>query len=175
MKFISDFDQRSSIWIKQNLHHPKLSWWLSRINRGEVFALILIPLLILSVKYQPLSVSLPVVMIWTFLTDRLVLVLKKYFARKRPLISVMGKVDSNPDMKHSFPSAHSANSMVVGTILVFGFGETSYFLLFSLFAGVGRLLTLHHFLSDIMGGWIIGLLMGFFGILSLKMIQIYFN
>jgi membrane-associated phospholipid phosphatase len=175
MNLISDFDQRASIWIKQNLHHSNLSWWLSRINRGEVFALILLPMLILSSRYKPLYISLPVIMVTTFFTDRFVLFLKKYFARKRPLISVMGKTDSNPDMKHSFPSAHSANSLVVGTILVFGFGETAYFLLFSLFAGVGRLLTLHHFISDIIGGWIIGFLMGSLGILCLKLIQFYFN
>jgi membrane-associated phospholipid phosphatase len=174
MKLISDFDQRASLWIKQHLHHPNLSWWLSRINRGEVFALILIPLLIISERYKPLYVSFPLIMVSTFLTDRFVLFLKKYFARKRPLISVMGKTDTNPDMKHSFPSAHSANSMVVGTILVFGFGESYAFLFFSLFAGIGRLLTLHHFLSDIIGGWVIGFLMGTLGILSLKFIQFNF-
>jgi membrane-associated phospholipid phosphatase len=171
MKLISDFDQKTSIWIKHELHHPRLSWILSRINRGEVFAIILLPILIWSERYRPLFITLPVLMVFTFFTDRLVLVLKKFFARKRPLISVMGKEDSNPDMKHSFPSAHSANSMVVATILVFGFGETYAFFLFSFFAGVGRLLTLHHFVSDILGGWVIGLSMGLLGIIALKLIQ----
>lgn len=175
MKTISEYDQDASLWIKKYIHHPTLSWWLSRINRGEAFALVLLPLMILSNKYAPLYISLPLVMITTFITDRFVLFLKKYFARKRPLISVMGKTDNNPDMKHSFPSAHSANSMVVGTLLVFGFGETPFFLLFSLFAGVGRLLTLHHFISDIVGGWIIGFLMGMMGIFALKYFYIYFH
>ncbi|MDZ4724944.1 MAG: phosphatase PAP2 family protein [Leptospira sp.] len=173
MKLISEFDQKISTWIKLTLHHPRMSWMLSRINRGEVFALVLLPLLFLSDLYKPLYVSLPIIMIFTFFTDRFVLFLKKAVARKRPLISVMGKTDSNPDMKHSFPSAHSANSMVVGTILVFGFGETYWFLLFSLFAGVGRLLTLHHYISDIIGGWIIGFGMGILAIATLKLIQFY--
>ncbi|TGN17147.1 phosphatase PAP2 family protein [Leptospira idonii] len=173
MNWISRFDQSVSVWIKAHLHHPRLSWILSRINRGEMFALVLLPLLFLNPIYKPVYVSLPLVLIFTYGTDRLVLVLKKYFARKRPLVSVMGKVDANPDMKHSFPSAHSANSMIVGTILVFGFGETPWFLLFSLFAGVGRLLTLHHYISDIIGGWIIGFFMGLLGIFAYKLIGIY--
>ncbi|MDF3818466.1 phosphatase PAP2 family protein [Leptospira sp. 96542] len=164
MNFIFGLDQTISIWIKQNLHNQKLSWILSRVNRGEMFALVLLPLMILSPIYKPVYISLPIVLAFTYFTDRLVLILKKYFARKRPLVSVMGKVDSNPDMKHSFPSAHSANSIVVATILVFAFGETPYFFLFSLFAGVGRLLTLHHYVSDILGGWFIGFFVGILGL-----------
>lgn len=160
MNFITILDQKLSIWIQKNIQNPKLSWFLSRINRGEVFGIILIPLMILSDKYSPAYISIPFVLFFTYCTDRIVLGLKKYFARKRPLISVMGKVDSNPDMKHSFPSAHSANSIVVATMVVFIFSETPYFFLFSLFAGIGRLVTLHHFLSDILGGWLIGFVIG---------------
>ncbi len=173
MNWVSRLDEQASIWIKVHLHHPRLSWMLSRVNRGEVLALFLIPVLLLSERYKPLYVSLPIIMLFAFVTDRLVLVLKKYFSRKRPLISVMGKVDNNPDMKHSFPSAHSANSLVVVTLLVLGFGEMPYFFLFSLFAGVGRLLTLHHFISDILGGWIIGFIMGLLGLFTLKMVQLF--
>ncbi|EKJ87056.1 PAP2 superfamily protein [Leptospira meyeri] len=165
MNLISTIDLKFSTWIQKNLHHPRMSWVLSRINRGEMFALVLLPLMFLSELYKPVYISLPFVLVFTYLTDRLVLVLKKYFARKRPLVSVMGKVDSNPDMKHSFPSAHSANSIVVSTILVFAFHETPYFFFFSLFAGVGRLLTLHHFVSDILGGWIIGFGIGLIAVL----------
>lgn len=165
MNLISKLDQKFSVWIKQNIHNPTLSWVLSRVNRGEVFGLILIPLMILSERYSPAYYSIPYMILFTYITDRSVLVLKKYFARKRPLISVMGKVDSNPDMKHSFPSAHSANSIVVATMLVFIYSETPCFYFFSLFAGLGRLITLHHFFSDILGGWFIGFLIGIIGYL----------
>ncbi|MGJ4731642.1 phosphatase PAP2 family protein [Leptospira levettii] len=165
MNWINRVDLKLSTWIQKHLHHKNLSWVLSRINRGEMFALVLLPLMFLSDLYKPVYMSLPFVLVFTYMTDRLVLVLKKYFARKRPLVSVMGKVDSNPDMKHSFPSAHSANSIVVATILVFAFRETPYFFLFSLFAGVGRLITLHHFVSDIIGGWVIGFVIGIFAVI----------
>ncbi len=175
MKFISVIDQKFSIWIQTHLHGQRLSWILSRINKGEMLALILLPLMFISDLYKPVYISLPVVLIFTYGTDRLVLSLKKYFSRKRPLVSVMGKKDSNPDMKHSFPSAHSANSAVVATIIVFGFGETAWFYFFSVFAGVGRLLTLHHFLSDIIGGWIIGFLIGLLGIGALVFLRLHFQ
>lgn len=163
MSFFSTLDLKITLWIQRWIHNPKLSWVLSRINRGEFLALILIPVMLLSEKYRPSWISIPYILLFAYMTDRMVLSLKKFFSRKRPLVSVMGKVDSNPDMKHSFPSAHSANSMVVGTILVFAFHESYLVFALSLFAGIGRLITLHHFLSDILGGWAIGLLFGLFG------------
>lgn len=72
----------------------------------------------------------------------------------------MNNEDKNPDMKHSFPSAHAANSMVSIFILVTVYNYSPYFFALSIFAGVGRLITLHHFLIDILGGWSIGLLIG---------------
>lgn len=107
--------------------------------------------------------------VFAFITDRLVLLIKKIISRKRPLLSVSGKEDKNPDMKHSFPSAHAANSMVVVVILVLGFHLPGYFFLFPLFAGIGRLLSLHHYVSDVAGGWIIG---GGIGILAFQIIQL---
>ncbi|TGM19065.1 phosphatase PAP2 family protein, partial [Leptospira stimsonii] len=89
---------------------------------------------------------------------------KKLIARKRPLITVAGKVDSNPDMKHSFPSAHAANSMTAVLILVFLFKFSPALILISFLAGFGRLLSLHHFVSDVIGGWIIGSIFGAMGL-----------
>ena len=85
-------------------------------------------------------------------------------SRPRPLETVMGKIDGNPDMKHSFPSAHSGNSMTVVSILIFGFGFPPVIFGFTLLAGIGRLISLHHYFSDIMAGWLIGLLIGIAGI-----------
>ena len=73
-------------------------------------------------------------------------------------------MDSNPDMKHSFPSAHSANSMTALFLLVAGFQFPPAMLAFSFLAGIGRLLSLHHFFSDVMGGWLIGLMVGMLGL-----------
>lgn len=154
---VDQIDFSLSTWIRTNLHNPRLNRILSKINRGEVFLLILLPFLYL-------KNDLPIVWYWvllftgliTYANDRFVLFLKKLIARKRPLITIAGKVDSNPDMKHSFPSAHAANSMTAVLILVLLFKFSPALILISFLAGVGRLLSLHHFVSDVIGGWMIG-------------------
>lgn len=107
---------------------------------------------------------IPYTGIVAYANDRFVLFLKKLISRKRPLVTVAGKVDGNPDMKHSFPSAHASNSMTAALILVYLFGFPEWFLLASLMAGIGRLLSLHHFPSDVLGGWVIGTCFGSLGL-----------
>lgn len=132
---VDQIDFSLSTWIRTNLHNPRLNRILSKINRGEVFLLILLPFLYL-------KNDLPIVWYWvllftglvTYTNDRFVLFLKKLIARKRPLITVAGKVDSNPDMKHSFPSAHAANSMTAVLILVLLFKFSPALILISFFS-----------------------------------------
>ncbi|EMY77326.1 PAP2 family protein [Leptospira weilii serovar Ranarum str. ICFT] len=166
IEIVDQIDFSFSNWIRAKLHNPRLSHILSKINRGEVFLIILLPFLYF-------KNDLPIVWYWvllftgsvTYANDRFVLFLKKLIARKRPLVTVAGKVDSNPDMKHSFPSAHAANSMTAVLILVLLFKFSPALILISFLAGVGRLLSLHHFVSDVIGGWMIGTIFGFFGLL----------
>ncbi|XDD50289.1 phosphatase PAP2 family protein [Leptospira sp. WS92.C1] len=164
IQIVDQIDFSLSTWIRANLHNPKLNHVLSKINRGEMFLLFLLPFLYLK---SNLPISWYFVLLYTglitYANDRFVLFLKKLIARKRPLITVAGKVDSNPDMKHSFPSAHAANSMTAVLILVFLFQFSPALILVSFLAGVGRLLSLHHFVSDVIGGWVIGSIFGFLG------------
>jgi len=149
-----------SHWIKNNFPTETLRRILGRWNRGEVFLIILLPILYFADGFRPFWPALIYIAIVAFLNDRFVLFLKKVVSRGRPLISVAGKLDSNPDMKHSFPSAHSANSMVVVIVLVFAFQLPAWIFIFTFLAGLGRLLSLHHFLSDLIGGWIVGFVVG---------------
>lgn len=161
-------------WIRNTFHTPLLSNTLSKINRGEVLAAFLIPYILVSfwgkVGFESPFYIILYISILSFFTDRSVLVLKKIVSRRRPLVQVMGKQDENPDMKHSFPSAHSANSMVVLFVLVFAYNCSPLLLLFSFLAGLGRLLSMHHFLSDVLGGWFVGICWGFFGIWFLPLL-----
>lgn len=137
---VDQIDFSLSTWIRIKLHNPKMSRVLSKINRGEVFLLILLPFLYL-------KNDLPIVWYWvliftgsiTYANDRFVLFLKKLIARKRPLITVAGKVDPNPDMKHSFPSAHAANSMTAVLILVLLFKLSPALILISFFSRSGKI------------------------------------
>ncbi|MCE9501730.1 MAG: phosphatase PAP2 family protein [Leptospira sp.] len=162
---VSRIDLYVAGFIQKRIQNEKLGWILSRVNRGEVFFLVLIPFIAHYSKLSEIPFLILITGIFTFLNDRLVLFIKKAISRKRPLISVMGKTDANPDMKHSFPSAHAANSMIVAVILVSGFGYPEVLFLFSFLAGIGRLLTLHHFVSDIIGGWILGFFFGTLGVI----------
>ncbi len=169
LSFLSRADYATANFIREKIHNPTLNRVLSRINRGEMTLLIIIPYLIYaetnhSLPY-PWWIVIPYAGLVAYTNDRFVLFLKKRISRKRPLITVVGKVDSNPDMKHSFPSAHASNSMTAALILVYLFGFPQWFLAISLMAGIGRLISLHHFPSDVIGGWVIGTFFGGLGLL----------
>ncbi|WP_084680432.1 phosphatase PAP2 family protein [Leptospira fainei] len=162
-------DYAAAKFIRERLHYPWLNRILSRLNRGEMMLLIILPYLAYATWKNNLAhpwwIVLPYTGLIAYANDRFVLFLKKAISRKRPLITIVGKVDGNPDMKHSFPSAHASNSMTAAILLVFLFGFPEWFLLLSLLAGIGRLLSLHHFPSDVLGGWLIGSGFGFLGLL----------
>jgi membrane-associated phospholipid phosphatase len=162
-ELIESIDIRLAERIHARFYKDSIRSFLSRINRGEVFAFLVIPAIFLSGLGNPWIVFLFTAMM-AYWNDRLVLIIKQKISRKRPSLKVLGKPDNHPDLNHSFPSAHAANSMVVSTILCFEFGLTPILFLLSFMAGVGRLISLHHFLSDVVGGWLIGLGMGFLGI-----------
>lgn len=159
MNWLIQIDLAISRFIHDRIKNKTLDRILSRINRGETLLLVLLISFFFYTENKFYIVFLHVGLV-TFFTDRLVLFLKKAISRKRPLIRVMQNDDKNPDMKHSFPSAHAANSMISIFILVTIYNYSPLFFCFSIFAGVGRLITLHHFISDIIGGWAIGILVG---------------
>lgn len=161
-----NLDLKISIWIREKLPTEKIRKFLGRWNRGEVFFIAILPILWFSEGFTPFHWALAYVSLIAFINDRLVLALKKLVSRGRPLVQVAGKVDSNPDMKYSFPSAHSANSMTVVILLVFAFSISPWVFIFTIVSGVGRLLSLHHFFSDVMGGWIVGTIIGSLGVLG---------
>lgn len=169
LSFLKRADYAVANFIRKNIHGPILNRILSRINRGEMMLLLIIPYLAYAAKNgllpYPWWIVIPYAGVVAYANDRFVLFLKKKISRKRPLVTVAGKVDGNPDMKHSFPSAHASNSMTASLILVFLFGFPEWFLVVSLMAGIGRLLSLHHFPSDILGGWVIGACFGGLGLL----------
>lgn len=163
IQWIHSVDSFLANSIQKKVSNPTLTRVLGKTNRGEILLLLTIPILLVSDLSHPWYVALIYASAFAYLNDRSVLWLKKKFLRKRPLITVSGKVDSNPDMKHSFPSAHSSNSMTVAMILVFGFGVSPYYFVFSILSGIGRLFSLHHYLSDVVGGWIVGFFFGSLG------------
>lgn len=157
ISFIEKIDHSLAIFIKENIKNPNLDFVLSRINRGETLGiLVVVFFIIIEISHNKFWAILYAGFV-TYLTDRFVLIIKKSISRKRPMKKISESNDPNPDMSHSFPSAHSANSMVAVVILMYLFGFPKLFYVFTFLAGIGRLFSLHHFLSDIIGGWLIGL------------------
>lgn len=168
--FLENLDIQVSKWVLKNFQSSPFRKITVLLNRGEVFAVILLGFSFLDQVVYPV-IGLLYTGIVAYLNDRLILLIKKKVSRRRPSLRLLDKPNNHPDLNHSFPSAHAANSMLVATILCneFGFHFLLYFL--SFLAGIGRLLTLHHFLSDILGGWIIGLIMGGIGLWVLQCIR----
>ena len=162
LKLIEFLDLRLAFWIGDKIKNPTLDTFLSYLNRGEVFVLLVI--FLLYDAPEPFLRSIFFLSLLAFINDRFVLFLKKKISRKRPGLRVLGKEDNHPDLCHSFPSAHAANSMLGVLILVYLFHQNPILFLLPVLAGVGRMFSLHHFLSDVLGGWFIGLCFGILGI-----------
>ncbi len=161
-------------YILAKIKNPKLDFFLSRVNRGEVFIVITLALLSFS---ETGSIFLPIFYIsfFAFLNDRIVLIIKKRISRKRPSLKILGRENNHPDLNHSFPSAHAANSMIAIILLIFTFQFSPYLLIVSFFAGVGRMLSLHHFFTDVLGGWLIGFCFGILGVTLYPYFEILIN
>ncbi len=160
-------------FIFKHIKNSKLDYILSKINRGEVFILLILCLLYGNGSPHLLSTIL-FISIFSFVNDQTVLWIKKKISRKRPSLKIMGKENNHPDLNHSFPSAHAANSMTACVLLYGIFSQHPLIFLFSLLAGVGRMITLHHFLSDILGGWLVGAVYGISGIIFYQNVWLKF-
>ena len=163
INFFKFIDFTLAEFILDKIKNPRLDSILSKINRGEIFFIIILITFYFQNGSDPL-IAILYTSLFSFINDRTVLILKKKISRERPALKILGKENNHPDLSHSFPSAHAANSMVALILLVNLFGFSPNFFLFSILAGIGRMLSLHHFLSDVLGGWLIGAFFGYMGV-----------
>jgi len=170
-QFVLTIDKELAFFIHRNIKNPTLDKILSKLNKGEFF--LVITLIILIITRSDWYLALIYVSVFAFLNDRFVLFIKKRVSRKRPSLKLLGNTFVHEDLNHSFPSAHAANSLCVAILLINCYDQSNLFYLASFFAGVGRLCSLHHFLSDVIGGWMIGFLTGLFGIFIYRSILIF--
>jgi len=168
------WDIQIAEYIHAKIKNPNLDLFLSKVNRGEVFIFITVVILYHS-NIDSIISAIFYISTLAFINDRIVLVIKKRISRKRPSLKILGKENNHPDYNHSFPSAHAANSMISVVLLIFIFHISPFLFLISLFAGVGRMFSLHHFLSDVLGGWVIGFCSGILGTLLYPYFQSFLN
>lgn len=90
----------------------------------------------------------------------LVLTIKFTFKRSRPA-GEMGMIYRKTD-PHSFPSGHAVRSMMLGVIAL-GIAPTWLGILLIIWAplvGIARVMIGVHYLSDVVAGWILGIIFG---------------
>lgn len=101
-----------------------------------------------------------VLTIGILITATLVMLLKFTIRRQRPE-GEWGQIYRKTD-PHSFPSGHAARGLLLG-VLAIGLGPAWFgwlLLIWGPLVGLARVSMAVHYLSDIVAGWVIGLLMG---------------
>jgi len=83
---------------------------------------------------------------------------KELFERHRPVYQLGIYISEGG---YSFPSAHATNTMAFAVFWSSRFKSASpYLYVFSLIIGLARMFSNFHFPGDILGGWILGLIVG---------------
>lgn len=101
------------------------------------------------------------ILIVTILLTALVVFLVKFAVRRRRPEGEWGKFYRNTD-PHSFPSGHAVRSLMIA-VLFLGLGPLWLGLILLAWAplvGLARVAMGVHYLSDVLAGWILGLLVG---------------
>ena len=95
-----------------------------------------------------------------FFTAIIVLILKFTIRRNRPE-GEWGQIYRKTD-PHSFPSGHAARAMLIGVVAL-GLGPIWFGILLIIWGplvGLARIAMGLHYLSDVIAGWIVGIVMG---------------
>ncbi len=168
MDFIQNIDFSILIWIQDHIRCAFLDvvmpFITSLCDNGEIWIVFGIVLLFFK-KYRKFGIFLLVAMLLGSIIGNEIL--KPIIARPRPchILSMLPEmlIDIPKITSYSFPSGHTMSSVVAATVLMrankkFGFVAIplAFLIAFS------RLYLFVHFPTDILGGTILGIVIGFF-------------
>lgn len=145
------WSQRLATWAGHGRFRRPLAWILAR-SGDSLFWLAVIAWLLW--QKQGLGWDL----LWTVAaTAVFVVILKGIFRRQRPKEKWAIATD-----KYSFPSGHASRATAVAITLAFAFPAYSLlWLLWAILVSLARVALSRHFLSDVAGGLIVGVGVGF--------------
>jgi len=96
---------------------------------------------------------------------------KDFFHRPRPFLTIKGLVPVITPHSFSFPSGHATLAAALTVVLAYHFPKTRYFVIaVALLVGISRVYLGVHYLSDVLAGYILGIIVGFLSLLMEKFI-----
>jgi len=163
-------------WINESWSNPFFDQFFSFITDIHHFYLIIVPLLVYwliggKAKGRWLVLSL---FIGVLLSDQIASHVLKYMVERiRPCNALSGVLTPDgPSSSFSFPSSHAANMGSSMFLLAMAFKPwTPLFVVIALLVGLSRVYLGLHYPSDVLGGYALGLLLGYivwWGIEKLK-------
>ncbi len=156
---LSDLDRKLTGQISNFTRKPVLTDFLKLFSHSAD-SLIVIPILVLLWFLKPeLQQKLLLPLAGSLVLATLVTVILKFsIRRERPF-------NDSPGITHktdpyTFPSGHSMRSSVIAFSLLFSgyYGTGAIFLLWSLLIGTARIAKRMHYVSDILGGYTVGII-----------------
>lgn len=165
MEWIQRLDCQMMTWIQNHMPHEGLNGlmvWISRLgNGGMIWIFLGLALLVLGWKKRK-SLLWGLAVLFSLGSNALVcnLLLKPMVARTRPYDVLGYDLMIPPLSDYSFPSGHTSASFAAATAIYAlhpGWGKAAY--VFAALMGVSRLYLGVHFVTDVVAGAVIGVLM----------------
>ena len=166
MEFIQNIDFSILFWIQEHIRCAFLDVVLPFItrlcNNGEIWILIGVVLLFFK-KYRKFGVFVLVGMLLGSLIGNEIL--KPIIARPRPchIYEMLPEMLVDIPKSYSFPSGHTTSSVISATVLIMANKKFSFFAVpLAFLIAFSRMYLFVHFPTDILGGIVLGVLIGFF-------------
>lgn len=167
-------------WINEGWSNPLFDQFFSFITDTRHFYWIIVPLIIYwliwcKAKGRWLVLSL---FIGVLLSDQIAShVLKYMMERIRPCNALDGVLTPNgPSSSFSFPSSHASNMGSSMFLLSMAFKPwTPLFVIIALLVGLSRVYLGLHYPSDVLGGYTLGLLLGYMVWRGVEKLKVQFS
>ena len=171
--FYWDWEMRLMEWLQANLPHEGFGFWL--LSNLSAFGEQLLLVAIMGFLYWGLNkkfgkyIGLNVLMVnvWNPMIKNIVLRLRPYFAKDYQ-VELLRKIDESADAMditaqgYSFPSGHSSNAVTVYGSLAAHEKKNRVFwalaIILPILVGFSRVFVGAHYPTDVLGGWILGII-----------------